>query len=45
MDWLTAATLLLSCVTAIVAFATWRLGTRASDETKAQWRPATPMQS
>lgn len=38
-DGVTDATLVLAVVTLFVAYATWRLGTRASEETRAQWRP------
>src|SRR5262249_37793397 len=38
-DGLTNATLLLGVGTLLVAYATWRLGSRAADETRAQWRP------
>jgi hypothetical protein len=38
-DGLTDATVVLALVTLFVAAATWRLGSRASEETRAQWRP------
>ena len=38
-DGLTDATLFLALVTLFVAVATWRLGSRASAETRAHWRP------
>lgn len=38
-DGLTYATIFLGLVTLVVALATVRLGTRAAEETRAQWRP------
>ena len=39
MDGPTIATLIVAAATLLLALATFRLGTRASEETRAQWRP------
>jgi hypothetical protein len=39
LDAVALATLVVALVTGFLAWATWRLGTRAAEEIRAQWRP------